>query len=144
MKQFLIKDADGNMKVDPTQYQTLLDTFKTGTKKNDAAATFLESVGKNDDKNIINLALTGMGITRENIQDTDKADSKFDKSASDSIIRLREVTEYLEKNKYNKVNPETMLLVEDYIAGKKGAYTLDELNVRGDVFYKETTIIDKT
>jgi len=143
MKQFLIQDGD-RMKIDPTQYQKLLDMFKTGDKKNEAAATFLDTVGKDDKKNMIDLALTGMGITRENIQDETKADNKFDKSASDAIIRLREVSEYLETNKYNKVNPETMSLVDNYIAGKEGAYTLEELDKRGDVFYKETEVVDQT
>lgn len=69
------------MKIDPTKYQTLLDMFKTGTKKNEVAAAFLESAGKDDDKSIIDLALTGMGISREDIQDDTKTDSKFDKSA---------------------------------------------------------------
>ncbi len=132
------------MKIDPTQYQKLLDMFKTGDKKNEAAATFLDTVGKDDKKNMIDLALTGMGITRENIQDETKADNKFDKSASYAIIRLREVSEYLETNKYNKVNPETMSLVDNYIAGKEGAYTLEELDKRGDVFYKETEVVDQT
>jgi hypothetical protein len=59
MKQFMIQDGD-RMKIDPEKYNTLLSMFKTGAKKNVAAAAFLESMGKDDNKNMLDLALTGM------------------------------------------------------------------------------------
>ncbi len=144
MKQFLIQDGD-RMKIDPDKYDNLLAMFKTGAKKNADAASFLETVGKNDDKNLIDLALTGMGIERTDIQDESKKDNKFNESASEAIVRLRSVTTYMEDKGYNKVNPETMKLVDNYVAkGDDAEYDLEELDKRGDVFYKDTEIVDKT
>ncbi|HBB04849.1 TPA: hypothetical protein DCZ39_08450 [Patescibacteria group bacterium] len=60
MKSFLIKDGD-RIKVDPNQYQALLDIFKSGPKKNPTAAAFLQnSVGKNDERHVIDLTLKAM------------------------------------------------------------------------------------
>lgn len=133
------------MKIDPNKYDDLLALFKTGTKKNADAAAFLETVGKNDDKNLIDLALTGMGIERTDIQDENKKDNKFDESASEAIVRLRSITTYMEEKGYNKVNPETMKLVDNYVAkGDDAEYDLEELDKRGDVFYKDTEVVDKT
>ncbi|MEI6119196.1 MAG: hypothetical protein WCP92_08610 [bacterium] len=144
MKDILIQDGD-HMKIDPDKYETIVTTFKTGSKKNAAGAKFLESIGKDDDKHLMDLALNGMGITRENIQDDSKKTEKFDDKATDVITNLAEVATYMETKKYNKMNSETQYLVEDYIAnGKDAEYTLEELDARGDVFYKETTIVDKT
>lgn len=133
------------MKIDPDKYDDFLAMFKTGAKKNADAASFLETVGKNDDKNLIDLALTGMGIERTDIQDDTKKDSKFNESASEAIVRLRSVTTYMESKGYNKVNPETMKLVDNYVAkGENADYDLEELDARGDVFYKDTEVVDKT
>jgi 16S rRNA G527 N7-methylase RsmG len=119
--------------------------FKSGSKKNEAAATFLESMGKNDDKNMIDLALNGMGITRNKIEDDTNKEKKFDETASKAIARLRSVSDYMTEKKYVKINPETLPLIEKYIADEKADITdLDKLATRGDVFYKETTVADKT
>lgn len=145
IKEFLAQDDDKNhMKINPDKYETLKTMFTSGSKKNTAAAWFLDTVGKDDEKCMIDLALQGMGITREDIQDDTKKDDKFNKKASDAIAKLGKVAAYMETNKYNKMNPETEYLVEDYIAGKDDAYTIEELDARGDVFYKETTVVDKT
>ncbi len=143
MKQFIKKDGD-TMKINPDHYQILVDQFKTGSKKNEAGAAFLESIGKNDKKNIIDLALGGMGITREQLQDNSNKDKKFNETASEAIVRLQSVSQFMTEKWYNKMNPETLPLVQKYIANEKGAYDLDGLEKRGDVFYKETEIADKT
>gem|GEM_PF-637703 len=141
MKQFLIQEGN-TTKINPDQYETLLDMFKTGSKKNEAAAAFLESIGKNDQKNVIDLALTGMGISREELQNT--PDKKFDNAASESIVRLRSVTEYMDQHNYNAINPETQHLVDDYIAKGTNIDDLAAIDARGDVFYKTLEITDQT
>ena len=89
MKEIVSQDADGDhMKINPDKYDALLDMFKNGSKKNAAGAKFLESIGKKDDKNMMDLALKGMGITRESLQDDSNKDKKFDESASKAIVRL--------------------------------------------------------
>ena len=85
------------MKIDPDKYETLLTTFKTGTKKNEAGAKFLESIGKNDDKHMIDLALKGMGVTREKIQDDTNKSNKFNDAATGAITRLGRVSAYMDK-----------------------------------------------
>jgi len=141
MKQFLIKDGD-QMKVDPDKYDTLLDMFKSGSKKNEAAAAFLESMGRKDERHVLDLGLTGMGITRDQIEDDSNKDKKFDKTASEAIVRLRSVTIFMDDKKYNKVNSETQHLVDEYI--REGKPTLEDLAERGDVFYEELNTIDQT
>jgi len=46
---------------------------------------------------MMDLALKGMGITRENIQDDSNKDKKFNEAASKSIARLGSVSEYMEQ-----------------------------------------------
>lgn len=144
MKQFLIQDGD-KMKIDPNKYDTLLEIFKNGSKKNEAAAAFLESIGKNDEKHVLNLGLTGMGVKREQMEDDTNKDKKFNTNASDTIIRLCLVNGFMEKNWYNKINSETQYMVDNYIANwRKDTDELDELVKRGDVFYKELNFVDQT
>ena len=144
MSEFLIQDGD-KIKIDPDKYDTLVDLFENGAKKNEAAAAFLKSIGKNDDKRVMDLALTGMGIN--SVTDLKNSPtSTFNETASGAIVRLRSVTEYMNDNKhlYNKINPETQPLVDKYIASGKDISELEDLDARGDVFYKETTLVDKT
>ena len=141
MKQFVIKDKD-QMKIDPNQYDTLLNMFKSWSKKNPAAAAFLESIGKNDERHVLSLGLTGMGITRDQIEDDTNKSNKFDKAASEAIVRLHSVTEFMNKNGYNKINSETQYLVDKYVANGQKESDLDDLADRGDVFYKEINVTD--
>lgn len=143
MKQFLIQDGD-RMKVDPDKYDELLDMFKTGSKKNTAAAEFLEDIGKDDDSNAIDLALTGMGVTRNDIQKESNKDKEFDKSASEAIVRLKSVEAFMDEKGYTTINPETHTLVDDYIANGKDLDELEDLADRGDVFYKTAEVTDQT
>ncbi|MFA6256344.1 MAG: hypothetical protein WC606_04110 [Candidatus Absconditabacterales bacterium] len=143
MKELLVKD-DNHMKIDPDKYETLVNIFKNGSKKNTAGAEFLESIGKNDDKHMIDLALEGMGTSWDNIQDDSNKDKKFNETASESIARLASVAEYMEEKQYNKLNSETQYLVEKYIREGKDIDDLKDLDARGDVFYKETIVIDNT
>jgi len=146
MKELLVQDADGDhMKINPDKYDTLLTMFKSGSKKNAAAAKFLESIGKEDKGNMMNLALKGMGINRENIQDDSNKDKKFNDAAGKAIARLWSIATYMETKKYNKVNTETEYLLEQYIADENADIDdLKELDKRGDIFYKEMTVVDKT
>ena len=143
MKQFLIQDGN-QMKIDPNKYDTLLEIFKNWSKRNEAAAKFLESIGRNDEKHVLNLGLTGMGIKREDIENDNNKNKPFDKAASEAIVRLHSVTDFMDKKWYNKINSETQYLVEKYIADGKDSDDLDDLEARGDVFYKETNVVDKT
>lgn len=141
MSQFLIQDGD-EIKIDPDRYDALLDMFENSDKKNPAAAEFLKSIGKDDSRHVIDLALTGMGITSlQQLENT--PDAEFNKTSTEAIIRLREIVGHMDDNMYNKINSETQYLVDDYISGK-GEYSLDELDARGDVFYEEIEVVDKT
>lgn len=94
MAQFLIQDGD-QIKIDPNRYDELLITLEKD-KKNPGGAEFVRSIGKNDDKRILDLALTGMGITSvEQLANT--PDKAFNETASEAIIRLREVGVYMEE-----------------------------------------------
>jgi len=139
MKQFLIQDGN-KTKINPNKYDELVQLFKTWNKKNEVAASFLESIGKNDNKNIIDLALNGMNISRKDLQDNPNA--KFDKAASEAIVRLTSVIWYMDQKWHNKINPEMQHIVDSYI--KTGKPRLTEIDERGDVFYKETITTDKT
>ena len=132
------------MKISPDKYATILDIYRNGSKKNEAAAKFLESIGKDDEKHVIDLGLNGMGITREQIEDDANKDKKFDKAASNAIANLATVVSYMEEKGYNKINSETQHLVDNYIANGKSNEELDDLAKRGDVFYKELNVIDQT
>ncbi len=143
MKQFLSKEGD-QMKIDPSKYEILLEMFKNGSKKNEAAGAFLESMGKDDEKHVLDLALTGMGVTREQIQSDSNKDKKFDKIASEAIARLGSVSSFMETKGYKKINSETQYLVDDYIANGKDIGDLEVLEKRGDVFYKEIEVVDHT
>lgn len=142
MSEFLIQDGD-KIKIDPDKYDRLIDLFENGEKKNEAAVSFLKSIGKDDDKRVMDLALTGMGIKSVDDLKNNPA-STFNETASEAIVRLRSVTEYMEEHLYNKINPETQPLVDKYIASGKDIKELEDLDARGDVFYKETTLVDKT
>lgn len=146
MKELLVQDSDGDhMKINPDKYDSLVDMFKNGSKKNPAGAKFLESIGRDDKKNMIDLALKGMGITRETIQDNSNKDKKFNESASKAIARLGSVSTYMEQKWYNKVNTETEHFIEEYIADENADIEdLKALDARGDIFYKETITTDKT
>ena len=145
MKQFLIQDGN-QMKIDPNKYDTLLEIFKNWSKKNEAAAAFLESIGRNDEKHVLNLWLIGMGIQREDIENDNNKNKPFDKAASEAIARLQSVIEFMNKEGkwYNKINSETQYLVDNYIANGKDIGDLEDLEARGDVFYKEINVVDKT
>jgi hypothetical protein len=93
---------------------------------------------------MIDLALEGMGTSWDNIQDDSNKDKKFNETASESIARLASVAEYMEEKQYNKLNSETQYLVEKYIREGKDIDDLKDLDARGDVFYKETIVIDNT
>ncbi len=142
MSEYLIED-NGHLKIDPNKHDTFINIFKNGPKKNDAAVKFLETIGKNDDKRVIDLALTGMGITSLD-QLNDNEDKKFDQAASEAIVRLASVVGYMSEKWYNKINPETQHLVDEYIAKGKDIDDLEELDARGDIFYKEVITTDKT
>lgn len=145
MKQFLIED-DGQIKIDPKKYDQLVEIFKTWSKKNEAGAAFLESIGKNDEKHVLALGLKGIGITRKEIQDDANKDKKdFNKQASEAIARLATISGFMEAKWYNKINSETQYLVDNYISTEwKDIDDLEDLAKRGDVFYKETEIVDQT
>jgi len=143
MKQFLIQDGD-QIKINPDKYDALLDIFKNGSKKNEAAAAFIESIGKDDERHVLDLGLTGMGVTRDQIENNENKDKKFDKTAAEAIVRLRSVTEFMDQKKYNKINSETQYLVDEYIANGKNINDLEDLEARGDVFYREIEIKDET
>ena len=70
----------------------------------------------------------------------------FDKAASEAIARLQSVIEFMNKEGkwYNKINSETQYLVDNYIANGKDIGDLEDLEARGDVFYKEINVVDKT
>ena len=93
MSEFLIQDGD-QIKIDPNRYDELLTTLEKD-KKNPDGAEFVRSIGKNDDKHILDLALTGMGITSIE-QLTKDPDKTFNETASEAIIRLRTVGGYME------------------------------------------------
>lgn len=139
MAQFLIQDGD-QIKIDPNRYDELLTTLEKD-KKNPGGAEFVRSIGKNDDKRILDLALTGMGITSV-AQLQNNPDMKFNETASEAIIRLRTVGGYMEDKWYNRLNSETQYLVDQYIS--TGKPTLEDLDKRGDIFYKELEIQDKS
>ena len=141
MKWFLIQD-NKKMKVDPNKYDALINMFKYGPKKNEAAVAFLESIGKDDKKGVINLALTGMGVTREALENNPT--KKFNETASEAIARLAIVSNFMDTKGYNKINSETQYLVDKYIREWTDTKELEDLERRGDVFYKETNIQDQT
>jgi hypothetical protein len=59
MKELLVQDSDSDhIQISPDKYDALLSSFKS--KKNTAAVAFLESIGKNDDRHMIDLAIKGM------------------------------------------------------------------------------------
>lgn len=139
MAQFLIQDGD-QIKIDPNRYDELLTTLEK-EKKNPSGAEFVRSIGKNDDRRVLDLALTGMGITSVT-QLQNNPDMKFNETAGEAIIRLREVSVFMEQHGYNKLNAETQKLVDEYIS--TGKPTLEELDRRKDVFYKFIEVQDQT
>lgn len=143
IKEYVVKKWD-QIKIDPDKYDTFVDMHKNGSKKNKVAANFLEYIGKNDNRRVLDLGLTGMGITREELKNENNKDKKFDKTAIESIVRLGSITEFMDKEGYNKVNSETQYLIDAYIRNDRDAGSLEELKERGDVFYKEIEILDKT
>jgi len=85
-----------------------------------------------------------MGIARIDIEDDSNKDKKFNKTASDSIARLRSVVEFMDEKGYNKINPETQDMIDEYIKNGKNIDDLADLAKRGDVIYKDLNVIDQT
>ncbi|MEI6773657.1 MAG: hypothetical protein WCL18_02270 [bacterium] len=101
-------------------------------------------MGKDDERHVVDLGLTGMGISRKQIDNESDKNKTFDKQAIDSIAKISSVVAFMDTNKYNKINSETQYLVDEYIAHGKDVDDLKALEARGDVFYKDITVSDKT
>jgi hypothetical protein len=151
MKSYMEKDGE-RIKLSETGYATLHDKYSSGAEKNDTAIAFLDEIGKDDDKHIIDLALDAMNITWDGMDKT--SDKKFNVTASNNIARLASIEPFMDDpaNTYVKINPDTMRMVKNYIKGKKIDGTEDEnlsidylkiLAKRGDVFLEEETLKDE-
>lgn len=129
VQEMLTQDNEGKMKIKPEYYTSWKAELEQGTPEQQAAAAFLEKIGENDPDGVIDLALTGMGLSWEELSKS--PDKKFDDQAMEVIWRLGNLYGYMETENKN-LNPETMDEVKKYL--KTGTPTLEDLKARYDIF----------
>lgn len=131
-------DSNGKMKLKPSFYNDIISTAKwvPSDSKKLAAAQFLEKVGQDDPNNLIHTTLTAIGLSEAVLRDSNNANTSFNEKAAGAIARLASVTEYMERNQFDRINKDQMYLIQDYIANKDGKIEdLDALQKRRwDVF----------
>ena len=139
--------ADGKMKLKPNFFDTILATAKwdPSNEKKVAAVKFLEKVGKDDPNNLINTALVAMGIDVTFLKNNTNANVSFNEKAANAIARLASVTEYMEKNNFDRINQSQLYLIQEYIASQKAIpEDLAALQSRrGDLFENSLTAPDE-
>ncbi|AHB40983.1 hypothetical protein P148_SR1C00001G0174 [candidate division SR1 bacterium RAAC1_SR1_1] len=148
MKDMLQLGSDGKMRIKPDireaqmiNYKNIIQnpTGKTADEINQAKMRkeFLENIGKEDEKGIVDFALKGVGLDRATLSDPKNEKEKFDKLANDVIQRALLINKHMIDNGYDQTNKE----VDDRIVSfvKTGSPTLAELESLG-VFEKAVDI----
>ena len=134
-------DEKGTMKLKPGFFDSVIDAAKGNPSdaKKVAAAKFLETIGKDDWWNLINAALVGMGLNYQILKDA--RNETFNEKAANAIARLASVTEFMEKNNFDRINKDQLYLIQEYIASPTAKP--DDLTAlqsrRWDVFENSTT-----
>ncbi|MCF7835193.1 hypothetical protein K9M48_04055 [Candidatus Gracilibacteria bacterium] len=99
LKTIIKKDTNGKMKIE--NYDAL--ALRLDNSKNTAAADIVRKLKiDNDPHNIIHLTLEGMGLNRDKIQEG--GDMLFEKYSVDALDRLISINDFMEQNKYEKMN----------------------------------------
>jgi len=145
MANILEETSDGKLKIREDQYDRYIAVLEAGNDNQKAGAKFLKKhVGKEDKNGVIDLTLRSMGIT--SMEDLTKDPTKeFSATAAGAATRVYSVYAFMEKEGYSRINPETMPLIEAYIADTNATVDdLEDLKKRGDVFDITETITDKT
>jgi hemerythrin len=138
MASVLEQDSNGKMRISPDQYDTFKASLEQGSPEQQLSAKFLDYMGKDDPDNMIDLALTGMGISWEDLQNN--PNETFDKKAQSVIVQLNTLYEYMQENNKD-INPEGMSLITSYIKGSS-KHKLEELDSMG-VFEKRILTINE-
>ena len=76
---------------------------------------------------------------------TDDSTKDFKETAAGAAARVYSVHAFMEKEGYSRINPETMPLIEAYIADTDATVDdLEDFKKRGDVFDITEAVTDKT
>ncbi len=145
MATVLEETSNGKLKIKEDQYDGFIATLEAGNDNQKAGAKFLKThVGKEDKNGFMDLTLRSMGITSISML-TDDPTKDFKETAAGAAARVYSVYAFMEKEGYSRINPETMPLIEAYIANTDATVDdLEDLKKRGDVFDITETITDKT
>ena len=135
MAPVLDKNADGKTVIKESEYDTLIASLKNGNDQQKVGAKFLENIGKEDKNGLLDMALGAMGVSYEQITDPANEKTEFSKAASEAIVRVGQVSEFMDKWGYDTISKENTNLVKDYIS--KWTPTLEELEARQDIFEKK-------
>lgn len=99
LKTIIKKDTNGKMKIE--NYDAL--ALRLDNSKNTAAADIVRKLKiDNDPHNIIHLTLEWMWLNRDKIQEW--WDMLFEKYSVDALDRLISINDFMEQNKYEKMN----------------------------------------
>ena len=149
MKTILKPDSDGKLKLDWNTYDAMLAEAKADKEnpitlpkdKATAAAreAFLEKIGKDDKKGIIDLALTSMGITWNKLNDTANSKNTFSESAEKYIQKAIALGNFMDTKNYEQTNGELQNSIQEYMKWDK---TLEQLESEW-VFEKQVNIPDE-
>lgn len=148
IKDMVSPGQDGKMRIKPEIREKQLAYYtdivnnpsgKTAEEVNTAKARkeFLEQIGKNDQKGIVHLALTGVGLPWSELSKPENKDIPFTKQANEVISRALNIGTYMDSRGYTKTNTEVDKRITDYVT--KGTPTLEELETEW-VFEKAVNI----
>lgn len=105
----------------------------------DEMAKVVDFVEKNDHKDVVDLALTGMGIDEDEL--TNNPDKQFNETAKDALDRVANVYKAMSDGGYDIISNEGLKMVREYI--KTGSPSIDVLTGKG-IFEKSDTKIVAT
>lgn len=145
MTTFLEETNDGKLRIREDQYDAYIAMLENGNDNQKAGAKFLKKhVGKEDKNGVMDLTLRSMGI--EGIKTlNENPDKPFEEAAAGAAARVYSVHAFMEKEGYSRINPETMPLIEAYIADTDATVDdLEDFKKRGDVFDITEAVTDKT
>src|SRR5574344_1356396 len=145
MANILEETNDGKLKIKEKQYDEYIAMLEAGNDHQKAGAKFLKKhVGKEDKNGVMDLTLRSMGIT--SMEDlTNNPTKEFSATAGLAATKVYSVHAFMEKEGYNRINPETMPLIQAYIEDENSTVDdLEDLKERGDVFDITEATTDKT
>jgi len=138
----IIETNNGKMKLKPdvrqarlTDAKNKLPTASVDEKANlQWKIAFLEAIGQNDDRWLLDLALTSMGVSYPTLSSS--PNSTFNESAQAFIQRSIDLGELMNSKDYQKTNNESDEKIREYMAGNM---TLEELENSG-AFEKKVSL----